>query len=67
MNGPIGTATPHAQKPAAVEPNLDLVLKQEKKLMEVVVLAQVQWQEIATPKFVQVSIFLYLCSVRANV
>ena len=66
MNGPIGKATPHAQKPVVVESNLDLVLKQEKKLMEVVVLAQVQWQKIATPKTVQVSIFSSFCYIRTN-
>ena len=42
MNGPIGAATPHAQKPVAVESNLDLVIKQEEKLMEVVVMVHVQ-------------------------
>ena len=42
MNGPIGEATPHVPKPVAEESNLDLVIKQEEKLMEVVVMAHVQ-------------------------
>ena len=57
MNGPIGAATPLVRKPVEVVLNLDLDLKQQMKLMVVVVLAQIQWQEIATPKTVQVSIF----------
>ena len=60
MNGPIGAATPLVRKPVEVVPNLDLDLKQQMKLMVVVVLAQVQWQKIATPKTVQVSIFFLL-------
>ena len=37
-----------------MEPNLDRDLKEEKKLMVVLVLAQVHQQEIATPETVQV-------------
>ena len=53
--GPIGADTPLVQKPVAMEHNLDQDLKKEKNIMVVLVLAQVQWQEIATLMSVQVS------------